>query len=265
MNHEPLVSIIVPSYNHEKFIVDTIESLLNQTYGNFEIIVLDDGSDDDSLKIIKNFEDKKNFFYSSQKNQGICKTLNRAIKEFSKGEYISLIASDDIWHLSKLELQVKKILKSPLSELCYSQAIKFSQGEKMERGSIIPSNPLQGRILDKVFIRQHVPAGTILFSRKIYDDLDGFDETLLEEDWDFIIRCASKTEFSIVKKPLLFYRQHKNNIMKMRSRKKIFQEKKKILKKNRKLVRLHIFLFSISIHFLYDMFLYKIFSFFKES
>ena len=150
MSHEPLVSIIVPSYNHEKFIGDTIKSLLNQTYRNFEIIVLDDGSDDESLRVIKEFEDKKNFFYSSQKNQGICATLNRAIKEFSKGEYISLIASDDIWHLSKLELQVKKILKNPLSELCYSQAIKFSQDEKIEKGSIIPSSPSQGQILDKV-------------------------------------------------------------------------------------------------------------------
>lgn len=265
MKHEPLVSIIVPSYNHEKFIGDAIESLLNQTYKNFEIIVVDDGSDDESLKIIKKFEDKNNFFYSSQTNQGICRTLNRAIKEFSKGEYISLIASDDIWHLSKLEFQVKEILKNPLSELCYSQAIKFSQDQKIMGGPIIPSNPSKGKILDKIFIRQHVPAGTILFSRKIYDDLDGFDETLLEEDWDFIIRCASKTEFSLVKKPLLFYRQHKNNIMKERSRKKIFQEKRKILTKNRKLVKPHIFLFSISIHFLYDMFLYRIFSFFKKS
>ena len=62
MKHEPLVSIIVPSYNHEKFIGDAIESLLNQTYKNFEIIVVDDGSDDESLKIIKKFEDKNNFF-----------------------------------------------------------------------------------------------------------------------------------------------------------------------------------------------------------
>ena len=135
MKHEPLVSIIVPSYNHEKFIGDAIESLLNQTYKNFEIIVVDDGSDDESLKIIKKFEDKNNFFYSSQTNQGICRTLNRAIKEFSKGEYISLIASDDIWHLSKLEFQVKEILKNPLSELCYSQAIKFSQDQKNNGGA----------------------------------------------------------------------------------------------------------------------------------
>ena len=58
MNHEPLVSIIIPSYNHEKFIGDAIESLLNQTYKNFEIIVVDDGSDDESLKIIKTFKDE---------------------------------------------------------------------------------------------------------------------------------------------------------------------------------------------------------------
>jgi len=261
MNLEPLISIIVPSYNHEKFIAETIESLLNQTYKNREIIVLDDGSTDNSIKIIEKFKDEKNFVYATQNNQGICKTLNRAIREYSKGEYISIIASDDIWHESKLQFQIDKMIENPFSELCYSQAIEFSSSEG-NFGKIFPSYS-EGWMLNKVYIRQHVPAGTMLFTRKLYNEIGGFDESLIEEDWDFVIRSAAKTKFSFVNKPLLIYRKHDKNIMKIRSRKLIFLEKKKILYKNRNLVNPLVYLISLFSHFLYDLYIYKIIKRFK--
>lgn len=253
MNNSPLVSVVIPCYNHENYVTEALDSVFNQTYKNIELTVIDDGSKDESVAIVKKIQKENNFTFVSQENMGVCKTLNKAVS-LSKGKYIALLASDDYWDLSKIEKQVKKLESNSNSEFCFTQAREFNDNNA-KNDKIFPKKPLTGRVLNQVFIRQHVPAGSVMFSRKLYDKLDGFDENLKEEDWDFVIRSAAVTEFSAVNEPLFYYRSHETNIMKTRKRKDIFKQKALLLTKNFNLVSPLRWYMSISIHFLYDIIL----------
>ena len=255
--NEPTISVVVPSYNHIEYVTKCIESIVTQTFTNFELVVIDDGSSDGSVALICSLSEKYGFTFVSQQNIGVCKTLNRAINEFSKGKYIAILASDDYWHTSKLEKQMVVINDNDNSEFCFTQAREFDS-ETGRSIRVFPHKPLSGSVLDKVFIRQHVPAGSMLFSRKLFDDLGGFDENLREEDWDFVIRSAAITEFTSVEEPLLMYRSHATNLMKTSGRRTIFKQKVLILSKNYMLVSPIVWLKSVIIHFIYDHLLSKV-------
>lgn len=248
-----MISVIMPCYNHAQYVERAILSVYAQTYTQFQLIVIDDGSTDSSVKVLEALRDRLGFTLLTQKNQGVCKTLNRAINEAADGEYIALLASDDFWHPDKLRQQIDALNVNPGSKFCFSQAFEFTDENDLNNGRIFPKKCLFGKVLNSVFIRQHVPAGTMLFSRRLYDQLGGFDESLKEEDWDFVIRCAAATTFSSVDKPLLYYRSHQGNTMKTRTRNKIFHQKVKILSKNFDLVNPWLWLFAVVLHFSHDI------------
>lgn len=247
------ISVIIPCYNHAQYVERAILSVYAQTCQEFQLIVIDDGSSDSSVAVLEGLRDRLGFTLLTQENQGVCKTLNRAIKEAAVGEYIALLASDDIWHPDKLRLQSACLKAKPGSDFCFSQAFEFTDENNLTKGRIFPRKCLSGHVLNSVFIRQHVPAGTMLFSRRLYDQLGGFDESLKEEDWDFVIRSAASTTFCSVDAPLLYYRSHQGNTMKTRARIKIFHQKAKILTKNFHLINPWLWLVSILIHFSYDL------------
>lgn len=249
MNNLPLVSVIIPCYNHEKYIEQSILSVINQTYKNIELIVIDDGSKDNSSEIIKNMQKKFEFTFISQKNQGVCRTLNQGVL-LSKGKYIAIIASDDYWDTSKIQKQIEELKKNQNSEFCFTQAIEFDDFNKKR---IFPKRFKIGNVLNFVFIKDFVPAGSMMFSRKLFDRLKGFNENLQAEDWDFVIRSAANTEFCVVKEPLLYYRSHDSNTMKTTPRKEIFRQKALILLTNYNLVSPYIWLLSIFINFTHDI------------
>lgn len=255
MDNSPLVSVIIPCYNHENYVSEALESVFNQTYKNIELIVIDDGSTDNSVALVQEIQKKHLFTFIAQQNMGVCKTLNKAIS-LSKGEYIALLASDDYWDLSKIEKQISCLNANLDSEFCFTQAMEFDTNNRAD-GRIFPKSLLTGKVLNQVFLRQHVPAGSMMFSRRLFDNLGGFDENLKEEDWDFVIRSAANTEFTAVKEPLFYYRSHETNIMKTRGRRDIFKQKVLLLSKNFDLVSPFRWFFVISLHFAYDIILKK--------
>jgi alpha-1,3-rhamnosyltransferase len=248
MNDLPLVSVIIPCYNHEKYLEQSILSVINQTYKNIELIVIDDGSKDKSVELIKNLQKTSDFKFIAQENIGVCKTLNKAVK-LSVGKYISILASDDYWEITKIEKQVN-ILENSNSEFCFTQAIEFDEKEKKE---IFPKEVNLDRINKTIFVKNIIPAGTIFFTRNLYNQLNGFDENLKMEDWDFVIRSSYLTNFSFIKEPLLYYRSHDSNIMKTRPRRETYRDKVVMLSKNFNLTSPWIWYFSISLHFFYDI------------
>lgn len=252
LRQQPFISVVIPSFNHAAFIKQAISSVFAQTYKHFELIVLDDGSTDGTTDLLEELQLEYPFKFVTQENQGVCKTLNRGISEFSKGEYLALLASDDLWHEQKLELQLQQLKSNPASEFCFAQAQRFKGAERYTIGSVFPRRCFTGQVLGKIFLRQHVPAGSMIFSRRLFDKVGGFDEALAEEDWDFVIRCAAETHFCAVNVPLLYYRQHDRNTMVTRSRSKIFQEKARILSKNFHLANPWIWMLSLTAHFLFD-------------
>ena len=115
----PLVSVIIPSYNHAEYIQENILSVVNQTYPNIQLIVVDDGSTDDSISILKNLKKEYDFELYLQANKGLCSTVNHSHHDLAKGKYIVRIDSDDYLELDRIECQVNLFLENPDVDLVY--------------------------------------------------------------------------------------------------------------------------------------------------
>lgn len=248
-----LVSVIIPSYNHRAFVETAVRSALAQTHQAVQVIVIDDGSCDGSREFLEGLAAREDFEFIAQANAGICRTLNRAIRERSRGQYVALLASDDYWMPEKLERQLIRLRQMPRAEFCFSQARTFRLEPRDATGSPFPAWPREGNVLRHVVMRQHVPAGTMIFTRALYDRLGGFDESLKEEDWDFVIRAAAATSFAAVAQPLMLYRIHATNAMRVRARSAIFHQKALVLAKNFPLVPPLRWITALLVHFVHDI------------
>lgn len=250
-----VISVIIPSYNHVDYVGEAIRSVLEQSRDAFslELIVIDDGSTDGSVEFLRQLESSGEhpFKLILKSNEGLCKTLNRAIVEYAGGEYIAVIASDDMWHPEKLKRQLEHILQHPSSSLCYSNARTFGADRNERRASRFV---FSGNVKSKLTLYNFIPAGTIFFTRALYDSIGGFDETGLRlEDWDFLLRASAVTEFCYLDEELLLYRLHdESSIAKMRKRGILFDEKMKVLQKNKDILNPVLRFFSICLHFTLD-------------
>jgi len=125
-----LVSVIIPAYNHENYILECLESVINQTYVNMQLIIVNDGSQDDTERIINEYIENKNFdnieFYSKE-NEGLCKTINFGLKKV-KGDYVAILASDDLWKSDKIERQVSFLEENKNIALVYSDTYIIKGG-----------------------------------------------------------------------------------------------------------------------------------------
>lgn len=249
----PLVTVIIPCYNHANYVARAVASVLQQDYQSIQLVVIDDGSSDGSAEVLEALALETPFELVRQENQGICKTLNRGVREFARGAWIALLASDDFWRHDKIRLQIEALDADRQVRFCFSQAREFCNETDADKGKVFPARVHQGRVLNRVFVRQHVPAGTMMFARSLFDELGGFDERLREEDWDFVIRSAAATRFAAVAEPLLYYRAHAGNTMRTAGRPRIFQQKAIILSKNMHLVSPWLWLLAVGIHFAHDI------------
>jgi alpha-1,3-rhamnosyltransferase len=245
------VSVVIASYNHFNFVEKSIQSVCDQTFDNVELIIVDDGSTDGSIDLLSSLTNINNFRLITQENKGVCKALNNAIRNYASGHYVAILASDDFYHPDKLKKQVELLEANPDAELCYTQAVEFDNGNGSELRTF-PRNPISGHILNAVFMRQPYAAGSIMFTRDLFDRIGGFDENLKFEDWDFSMRAAAATRFVAVKKPLFFYRSHGANTLKKWTRRQLFAEKIKILAKNYALVSPARWFYVVLVHFVHD-------------
>lgn len=249
----PLVTVVIPSYNHRPYIAETIGSVLRQSYPAVQLVVIDDGSTDGSVELLQSLAAEHGFDLIIQANTGVCRALNRAIRDRARGHYVALLGSDDIWVEDKVAAQVDRLESEPGAELCFSQARYFRRTPADAYGAPFPARPREGRVLGRVAVRQHAPAGTLLFTRSLFDALGGFDEQLREEDWDFVIRAAAVTRFVAVRRPLLFYRAHATNVMRVRPRHEIFHQKILVLAKNFPLLPPGRWAFAVAVHYVHDV------------
>jgi glycosyltransferase involved in cell wall biosynthesis len=211
LNSQPLVSVIVPCYNHEAYVAECIQSVLNQSYSNIELIVIDDGSKDNSVEVIQKLRSSHPFIFETQKNKGLSATLNKAITTYATGKYIAIIASDDFWDVHKIKLQVNFMEKHPEMAMCCSKAAIVNQtseiiGEFDAKSFRVPYS-FSNIALGKSF----VAAVTVLTKKEIYDSVGLFDETLLIEDLDMWLRIADVYPIGYINEVTAFYRQHESN------------------------------------------------------
>lgn len=211
----PLVSVIVTSYNHGRYLTAALESVYKQTWKNIEVIVVDDASTDDSVKIIKRFEKKnklktiirKENYYSADVKVGekpIIEAMNSA-----RGKYIAVVDSDDIILPGKIAHQVDLLEKNPHCSMCYS-AIKVITPD----GSIIPYNTtfLNGDVFDHMLVAGNLSLyiGSLI-RRESYLQIKRSPPELVQEDWDMFLKLSKEGEVISSEKVVAYYRRHENN------------------------------------------------------
>ena len=202
---KPLVTIIVPTYNYGHFISDTLDNIQAQTYKNWECIVVDDGSVDDTRKIVQGFiaiDDRIRYFYQENQCQAVAR--NTGLKN-SNGKYIQFLDADDLMEDRKLEHQVAFLEDHDEVDITYSSTRYFTTEDPLARWYFMHSSDAEwipevagmGREIIKMIIGNNIMTiNSPLMRRTVVDDVGFFDKSLkLVEDWGFWIRCALKGKY----------------------------------------------------------------------
>ncbi len=203
-NSTPLISVIIPVYNGEKTIRETIESVLNQTFSNLELIVINDGSQDSTLDIVSSIKDPR-LQVLSHKNAGKSISRNRGIEE-ACGEFISFLDADDLWTLDKLEAQLKALQANPQAAVAYSWVDYIDEnGDFFRDGNHITMN---GNAYEKMLIQNILENGSNpLIRKEALTEVGYFNESLKHaEEWDMWLRLAARYNFVTVPYPQILYR-----------------------------------------------------------
>lgn len=228
----PLVSVIIPSYNHENFINDRIQSILSQTYQNFELIIMDDLSPDNSRNIIENFRHhpKVSHIIYNEKNSGSTfYQWNNGILKYAKGEYIWIAESDDMCDQSFLETLMKEFTAHPNLVLAYTQSVRLNNNnektgswitwtESMKEGKIFnQSFQMNGTEFVKKFMlyRNVIPnASGVVFKKDAFVSCNGAIPLLKTNgDWDMWIKILLQGDIYYCREELNHFRFHDNSVI----------------------------------------------------
>lgn len=212
--NQPLISVVIPTYNRAQLIIETINSVLNQTYKNLEIIVIDDGSTDETEKIIKNIKDSRIRYLKHQQNLGGAKARNTGI-EAATGEYICFLDSDDIWLSQKVELQLAFMQQfTNLDKVVSYTQRKFliPYWEICKNRPQVKQRPLtdikeSDNLADYLFCDGGDMQTSTLMLKNSFAKAVGFRSDLKKhQDWDFCLRLEAKgAKFAFLSKPLTVY------------------------------------------------------------
>lgn len=205
-----LISVIIPAYNSEKTIGETIQSVLNQTFSDFELIVINDGSTDKTLEITSHIQDSRIKVFSYP-NAGGAISRNRGFSH-SSGEFIAFLDADDLWTPDKLEAQLKALQSNPEAAVAYSWLNVIDESGKFLRGGNYRTE--NGDIFAKLFLVPFVESGSNpLIRRQAFIDVNGFDESLpASQDYDLYLRLAARYNFIAVPLPQVLYRISSNSM-----------------------------------------------------
>lgn len=183
------VSVVIPTYNRSNLILRAINSVLNQTYSNIEVIVVDDCSSDNTREIVQSITDERVKYLCLEKNMGACAARNKGI-EAARGDYIAFQDSDDEWHLNKLEVQMKK-MKNANADVSFCNFIKVSKSENNKNE--FPVGIQEDFIDYENLIRKSIVSTQCIVARKTCFSEIRFDTNLPRlQDWDVILELSKK-------------------------------------------------------------------------
>jgi glycosyltransferase involved in cell wall biosynthesis len=186
----PLVSVIIPSYNGGLYIKEAVDSALSQTYQPVEVVVIDDGSADNTRQVLEPYIESKKIFYIYQKNKGLSAARNTGIKN-ARGTYIALLDSDDIFLPTKIERQVNFMELHPKCDLCYCDIVHFREEDQTKtlhlRYRYYSGDQVLRNLLKRNFIN---PLGVVM-RQSVSGRFGYFNESFRRsEDWEFWVRLA---------------------------------------------------------------------------
>jgi glycosyltransferase involved in cell wall biosynthesis len=207
----PTVSVIIPSYNHEKFVGECIQSALNQTFQDFEIIITDDGSTDRTVEIIENIKDPRITLFKHTKNQGVCVAANNCISH-ARGKYIAWLSSDDIWYPEKLAVQVKYLDEHPEIAVVFGKVEWIDREGDPIKNSQFPyanvfevENRTRFEWLNHFFLKGNcLSLPCSLIRANYFAEVGTFDRTYANiQDLDLWVRICLKANIHILDQKLI--------------------------------------------------------------
>jgi len=214
----PKISVLMPAYNTEKYIGEAIESILNQTFKDFEFIIIDDCSTDNTWEIIQGYvkKDERIIVLRNKKNSKICKTLNRGI-DIAKGKYIARMDADDWSYPDRFEKQFKFMENNP--EVVISGGTMEVCDEKMDLLNQRKYNLTDGEIRKKLFRYSPFCHATTIYKTKIVKKINGYDEMFyVAQDYDFYFRLGMHGKFGNLKDILYKLRTHPESLSSKKTR-----------------------------------------------
>ena len=202
----PTLSVIIHTYNNEKFIAETVESVLNQTYKDYEIIVVDDGSVDGTRDALIPYMQKIRYHY--KENGGIASAKNAGIG-LSETEFVAFLDHDDLWVPDKLKIQMECFNENPQAGLVYAKYTSFRDGKELRTK---PEKGYSGWIFKELLSKSFIQTSTVVVKRECLDAVGPYDETFsLGDEYDMFLRIARKFQCGFVDKGLTRYRVHDTN------------------------------------------------------
>lgn len=207
---KPQVSVVIPTFNRFELLSQALQSVLEQTYKDMEIVVVDDGSNDNTREKLEDYVKKYGIRYVYQKNQGLPSARNTGILK-SSGRYIAVLDDDDLWYPYTVEKQVNELGRYPDFGMVYSDVMMIDEkGNELglRANRLLPSGDIyeevtSGRVLCLM--------GTIMVRRNIVDEIGMFDPELKRyQDVDFVRKVAEKNKIKFIDVPLVKYRKHPN-------------------------------------------------------
>lgn len=222
MTPQPLVSIIIPCYNHSKYVVDTLNSVIKDTYENKEICIIDDGSKDDSAKCIQKWIDLHQYEikikFKTWSNHGVCVTLNELIR-MAEGKYLLPCASDDMLYGNTIAERVKILEDNPTKKVLVSDAWVID-----ENNNVIMSSSMEDYnsgckswystekgIIRGTILKPCISGTTLFVNRDVYRSIGKYPENLKAEDWWFYQRTAALRLILFLDIKVSYYRVHDAN------------------------------------------------------
>jgi glycosyltransferase involved in cell wall biosynthesis len=212
----PEVSVIMPCYNHSRYLPESIESILGQSYGDLELIIADDCSSDNSVDVIESFKrrDKRIIGIYNKENKGASGSRNSAMTA-SKGNYVAFCDADDVWEKEKLRIQMNCMLNNRGYAAIHSDStIIDGQGNPTgERfSSLHQSKKRSGSLFHELCIANFINIQTVLLRRQCVNDVGLFEEDIkYVEDWIYWVKVANRFNFFYIDEPLGRYRVHEGS------------------------------------------------------
>lgn len=208
---EPLVSVCIPAYNNAAYIKETIDSILNQTYQNIELVVVDDNSTDNTYEIVSNIQDERVKVYKNEKNLGMSGNWNRCL-ELVSGEFIKLICADDLVEKDAIEKETRALIENPTAVLAESDS-KLVDMQGKQHGTYKryrKKGLVNGKMVSKAGLRSQDYFGAPLANmirKAILDKVGGFDTDFVYIlDYDFFMRLACQGDIFIIHEQLNGFR-----------------------------------------------------------
>ena len=200
------VSIVMAAYNPGRFIVPAIESLLNQTYENLEVIIINDGSTDNTAQLVQPYLQDDRLRYYEQENAGQTIAKNNGIKH-ATGEFVGFLDADDFFALNKIEMQISAFDLDPRIGVVYSNAASVNEHSQVTKFRSNAWTCYSGIVTEQLFRRNFIPFSAAIIRKQALDELGAFDESIaMGIDWELWLRLSTKYHFHHIDETLLYYR-----------------------------------------------------------